>query len=216
MPRPPSVRTTLAPNAASTFRRSSDIVSGIVSVTGYPRAAATNARAIPVFPLVGSINSFPGCSMPRFSASQIMEDPIRHFTEYAGLRPSTLPRIVTDAPSVTRLSLTRGVRPMLYELSSKYISDLPIRYETTVFICPFADQHREVGGVQNAVNRQVDALPEVGKWRIVLFAEARSFFLPAFHKSQHFAHRDRLGALRKQVTALCSPAGLDEPTLLQT
>ena len=55
--------------------------SGIVKVSLYPRAAATNASAIPVFPLVGSTSSTPGFSTPRSSASQIIEAPIRHFTE---------------------------------------------------------------------------------------------------------------------------------------
>ena len=60
MPAAPSVSTRLAPSAFSTFRRSTDMVSGMVRVMGYPRAAATNARAIPVLPLVGSIISLPG------------------------------------------------------------------------------------------------------------------------------------------------------------
>jgi len=44
-----------------------DMVSGIVSVMGYPLAAATKASAMPVLPLVGSINSLPAVSTPRFS-----------------------------------------------------------------------------------------------------------------------------------------------------
>ena len=36
---------------------------------------------MPVLPLVGSISSLPGFSTPRFSASQIMAAPMRHFTE---------------------------------------------------------------------------------------------------------------------------------------
>ena len=36
---------------------------------------------MPVLPLVGSISSLPGFSTPRFSASQIMDAPMRHFTE---------------------------------------------------------------------------------------------------------------------------------------
>ena len=58
-----------------------DMVSGMVSVMAYPRAAATKASAMPVLPLVGSISSLPGFSMPRFSASQTMDAPMRHFTE---------------------------------------------------------------------------------------------------------------------------------------
>src|SRR5580693_6814566 len=95
------------------------MVSGISRVTLYPRAAPTKANAIPVFPLVGSISSTPGFNNPRFSASQIIDAPMRHFTEYAGLRPSTLARIVTGSPAVTRFRRTRGVRPMLKELSLK-------------------------------------------------------------------------------------------------
>ena len=53
MPAPmPCVSTRLAPKAFSTLRRSSDMVSGMVNVIGYPRDAATNASAIPVFPLI--------------------------------------------------------------------------------------------------------------------------------------------------------------------
>jgi hypothetical protein len=57
------------------------MVSGMVKVIGMPRAAATNARAIPVLPLVGSIYSRPGPRCPFSSASQIIEAPIRHLTE---------------------------------------------------------------------------------------------------------------------------------------
>ena len=81
MPSEPSVSTRLAPSAFSTLRRSIDMVSGMVSVIGYPRAAATYASAIPVLPLVGSIMDLPGLRMPRFSASQTMDAPMRSFTE---------------------------------------------------------------------------------------------------------------------------------------
>src|ERR1039458_5302328 len=63
---------------------------------------------MPVFPLVGSTNSTPGCSNPRCSASQIMDAPIRHFTEYAGLRPSILASTVAPEPSTIRFSLMSG------------------------------------------------------------------------------------------------------------
>ena len=81
MPSSPGVNSSRAPNILRTRRRSMLIVTGIVKVIGYPRAAATKARAIPVLPLVGSISSMPGLSTPRFSASQIIEAPMRHFTE---------------------------------------------------------------------------------------------------------------------------------------
>ncbi len=93
------------------------MLSGMVSVIGYPRAAATNASAIPVFPLVGSMISLPGPRTPRSSASQIIDAPIRHFTEYPGFRPSILASTVACAPPTTRFSFTSGVRPILNELS---------------------------------------------------------------------------------------------------
>src|ERR1039457_4867001 len=74
---------------------------------------------MPVLPLVGSIISTPGLSMPRCSASQIMDAPIRHFTEYAGFRPSILARTVALAPPVIRFKRTSGVLPMLSVLSVK-------------------------------------------------------------------------------------------------
>ena len=73
--------TSCAPKAASTRRRSMDMVSGMVRVMGYPQAAATKARAIPVLPLVGSTICLPAFRTPRFSASQTMAAPMRHFTE---------------------------------------------------------------------------------------------------------------------------------------
>ena len=45
------------------------------------RAAAFMARPIPVFPLVGSTTCIPGFSLPVASASQIIDAPMRHFTE---------------------------------------------------------------------------------------------------------------------------------------
>jgi len=81
IPFAPSVRTSFAPKAFRTWRRSTLIVSGIVRTIPYPRAAATKASAIPVFPEVGSTIVFPGPSCPFFSASHTIDDPMRHFTE---------------------------------------------------------------------------------------------------------------------------------------
>src|SRR5208337_698880 len=75
MPLGPSVKINSAPYALSIRRRSRDMVSGIVRTNGYCLAAQTNARAIPVLPLVGSITvtSFcPGFSFPCASAAQII------------------------------------------------------------------------------------------------------------------------------------------------
>ena len=80
IPSAPGVRMSSAPNALSICRRSTDIVSGIVNVSGYPLAAQTYARAMPVLPLVGSTTFMPGLSLPVFSASQIIDAPMRHLT----------------------------------------------------------------------------------------------------------------------------------------
>ena len=72
---------------------------------------------MPVFPLVGSTTWTPGFNFPEASASQIMAAPIRHFTLYAGLRPSILARIVAPSPWVSRLIRMSGVWPIDSELS---------------------------------------------------------------------------------------------------
>jgi hypothetical protein len=58
-------------------------------------------------------------STPRFSASQIIAAPMRHLTEYDGLRPSILANTVALAPSVMRFNFTSGVPPIDNELSLK-------------------------------------------------------------------------------------------------
>jgi hypothetical protein len=63
------------------LRRSTLIVSGIVSTRRYPRAAATKASAMPVLPEVGSTIVPPGFNNPCRSAFQTMFAPMRHFTE---------------------------------------------------------------------------------------------------------------------------------------
>ena len=55
-----SVSSIWAPKKANIFLRSKDILSGIVNINLYPFDAATNARATPVFPEVGSMIVTPG------------------------------------------------------------------------------------------------------------------------------------------------------------
>jgi len=80
MPFAPSVNTKLTPKPRNKRLRSVLMVSGMVKVILYPRAAATYAKAIPVLPLVASTISLSLVKMPSFSACQIMLAPIRHFT----------------------------------------------------------------------------------------------------------------------------------------
>ena len=66
-----------------------------------------------VLPDVGSTRVVrPGSMSPRFSASPIMDRAMRSLTELAGLEDSSLATISATHPSVTLLSLTRGVLPM--------------------------------------------------------------------------------------------------------
>jgi hypothetical protein len=117
IPFAPGVRINSAPKERSIMRRSTDIVSGIVSTSEYPRAAQTYAKAIPVLPLVGSTTVIPGFNLPVRSASQIMAAPIRHLTLEAGLRLSSFASTRADNPFVMRWIWTKGVRPIDSELS---------------------------------------------------------------------------------------------------
>jgi hypothetical protein len=72
MPSEPGVRTSSAPKARSSARRSLLIVSGMLSTTWYPRAAPTMASAIPVLPDVASTMVPPAGSSPLASAASMM------------------------------------------------------------------------------------------------------------------------------------------------
>src|SRR6516164_4540921 len=89
------------------------IVSGITMISLYPFTAATNASAMPVFPLVGSIKTvLPAWMVPAFSASLIMLTPMRSLTLAQGLKLSSLASTVAFAPAVTLFSRTSGVWPI--------------------------------------------------------------------------------------------------------
>lgn len=79
------VNTISAPNARSITRRSVDMVSGMVRITLYPRAAPTIASAMPVLPLVASTMVPPGRSSPERSAASTIATPMRSLTLCAGL-----------------------------------------------------------------------------------------------------------------------------------
>src|SRR3954469_2291640 len=74
--------------------------------------AETNARPMPVFPLVGSTSTvFPGMILPAASASRIMLTPMRSFTLLHGFMLSSLATTVALHPAVTLFSRTSGVLP---------------------------------------------------------------------------------------------------------
>jgi len=56
---------------------------------------------------------------------------MRHFTEYAGLRPSIFASSVAGAPFTIRFNRTSGVRPMLKELSA-YINGYISQFGTNL------------------------------------------------------------------------------------
>jgi hypothetical protein len=79
--------------------------------------AAIIAIAMPVLPLVASINRSPGRISPRSSARRNMLNTGRSLTEPPGLFPSSLPRMVTPRDSSSapgrRRSCTSGVLPIV-------------------------------------------------------------------------------------------------------
>ena len=79
------------------------------------------ARAIPVFPDVGSTKIvLPGVISPSFSADSIMLMPMRSFTDEDGFMLSSFTTIRARQPSAwgIRLSWTSGVLPMSWVISS--------------------------------------------------------------------------------------------------
>src|SRR5467141_4123417 len=91
------VTITFAPRNRISFRRSTLNGSAIVTTSGYPLAAQTIARPIPVFPLVASITVWPGLRSPDLSAASITPRANRSFTEPRGLKGFNLDEKI-DAP----------------------------------------------------------------------------------------------------------------------
>ena len=96
------------------WRRSTDIVSGMTIMMRYPRAAATDARPMPVLPEVGSMMTEPGLSFPFASASSIMAFAMRSLTDPAGLKYSSFAMTAAFSPSDCSMwvSSTSGVEPI--------------------------------------------------------------------------------------------------------
>ena len=119
MPFGPSVSTSLAPRILRSFRRSNDIVSGMVRISFKPFAAATKASAMPVLPEVGSIRIVLALIRPLLRASSIIALPMRSFTLESGLKNSSFNRISAFAPwaAAVRLRRTSGVLPIVSVMS---------------------------------------------------------------------------------------------------
>src|SRR6202040_218592 len=66
---------------------------------------------MPVFPLVGSSSSRPGCNSPDASAASIIALATRSLIEPVGVSPSSFAYMRTDGFGVSRLSSTSGVLP---------------------------------------------------------------------------------------------------------
>src|ERR1700675_2277209 len=96
-----------------------------------------------------------------------MAAPMRHFTEYAGLRPSILAMTLACAPSVTRLRRTSGVRPMLNELSGKimfyFLSDVPVCHVAGLGFLPGPRELGESGVVEDGCDGRIHLLPDLVK-----------------------------------------------------
>lgn len=76
------------------------MVSGIVRINLYPLAAAAIAKAIPVFPDVGSTRIvLPGAINPSFSAAVIILTPILSFTDDEGFILSSFTKIFATQPN---------------------------------------------------------------------------------------------------------------------
>src|SRR5262245_43963883 len=114
MPFVSGVSSRVAPYAIRSARRSSLMVSGMVSTRRYPRTAATSARPMPVLPLVGSMIVPPGRKSPSRSACSIMARQMRSFTLPPGFAASSFAQISAcrSASSGRRDTRTTGVDPI--------------------------------------------------------------------------------------------------------
>ena len=116
IPSEAGVKTSSAPSRASILRRSTDIDSGMTRMSLYPRAAATNASAMPVFPEVGSTRTpRPGAMRPCASRASIIATPMRSLTLPIGLKNSSFASKLARTPfSLAMRSMrTSGVSPIV-------------------------------------------------------------------------------------------------------
>ncbi|CAI8343079.1 MAG: Uncharacterised protein [uncultured Bacteroidota bacterium] len=79
----------------------------------YPFTMAAKASPIPVFPDVPSTMVPPGFNKPAASASSTIFNAIRSFTEFPGLKLSTLAITKASISEVILLSFISGVFPIV-------------------------------------------------------------------------------------------------------
>mmetsp|Transcript_57218 Transcript_57218/g.136435 ORF Transcript_57218/g.136435 Transcript_57218/m.136435 type:complete len:388 (+) Transcript_57218:348-1511(+) len=147
IPIPAGVRTSLAPRARKSTRRSRDMLSGMQSTSSYPRAAATMASATPVLPEVGSTRVVsPGLISPRFSADSIIASPMRSFTELHGCIDSIFSRIsALHSPWISLGRRRSGVRPITSVMSLAILGCSRLYFIATLATRGAAARHAERG-----------------------------------------------------------------------
>ncbi len=118
MPLSPGEKTISAPNSSSSRTRSSLALSGITTVSGYPRRRATSPSEIPVLPDVGSRIVLPGTRSPEASAASIIRLAMRSFVEPVGFWPSSLAHSRTPGLGLIAGNPTSGVSPIASRMSA--------------------------------------------------------------------------------------------------
>src|ERR1035437_2220039 len=118
---------TFAPRNRMSLRRSTLNGSAMVITSGYPLAAQTMARPIPVFPLVASMTVWPGLSSPDCSAASMTPSANRSFTEPSGLKASIFTKRFTPC-GAKRLIRTTGVLPIVSTILWYFRAMLPSRH----------------------------------------------------------------------------------------
>ena len=81
---------------------------------------AASANPIPVLPDVPSMIVPPGFNLPSASASSTILRAILSLVEFPGLKVSTLAKTKASIPSITLLSFTNGVFPIVPNMFSAY------------------------------------------------------------------------------------------------
>src|SRR5229473_6068933 len=105
------------------------------------------ASEMPVFPLVGSSSSRPGCNSPDASAASIIAFATRSLIDPVGFSPSSFAYMRTDGFGVSRLSSTSGVLPTSER-----------RLSATRGLCTAAGHGREQDDCRAERNRRLEAV----------------------------------------------------------